>query len=107
MLLLFQNMTGFEAVYMWQDPAVSAPVFAAGLVLLFSILSYSLVSVVAYSALFVLGAVAGVQLYVYVMNTFLKKDIADPLESYAGKLPTFKFRFELFCRRILSPWYGM
>ena len=82
---LLQNMTGFEAVYMWQDPTVSAPVFLCGLVLLFSVLSYSLVSVMAYTALFALGAIAGVQLYVYVMNTFLKKDVNDPLASLAGE----------------------
>ncbi len=76
---------GFERVYLWVDPVVTGPVFLSVLVGLFSITCYSLLSVLAYSALFVLGTACGIRLYVYVMNTFLKKNVSDPMAKYSGK----------------------
>ncbi len=79
---------GFEAVYLWVDPLTSGPIFGSVLVVLLSICYYSFLSVLAYTALFVLGTAAGLKLYVYVMNNFLKKNVADPLAKYAGVDPT-------------------
>ena len=45
----------FENIYLWQDPLVTGPIFASLLIVLISISYYSLISVVSYTALFVLG----------------------------------------------------
>ncbi len=79
---------GFERVYLWVDPVVSGPVFVSVLVTLLSITCYSLLSVLAYTALFVLGTACGIRLYVYVMTTFLKKEVSDPLAKFSACDPT-------------------
>ena len=76
---------GMKDLYLWKNPVATAPVFGMVFVVLMSLCYYSLLSVVAYTALFVLGTSAGIRAYVYVMNTFLKKNVNDPLASYAGK----------------------
>jgi hypothetical protein len=79
---------GFSKVYLWQDPTVTAPVFLSVLVTFVSVCYYSILSVFAYSALFVLGTATGVRLYVYVMNSILKKDVNDPLAKLEAIDPT-------------------
>ena len=79
---------GFEDIYLWKNPFCSGPIFGTVLLVLLSICYYSLISVVAYTALFVLGTMAGIKLYVYVMNNFLKKNVNDPLQKYASFDPT-------------------
>lgn len=81
---LIKFIMGFESTYHWQDPIYTGVVFGAVLVTLISICYYSLISVMAYTSLFVLAAVAGVKLYTYVMVTFLKKDMANPIAKYTG-----------------------
>merc|ERR1712152_8192 len=49
-----------------------------------SICYYSLISVMAYTSLFILMVVAGLKLYTYVMVTFLKKETANPIAKYTG-----------------------
>ena len=66
----------------------TGPIFGSVLVALLSICYYSFLTVLAYSALFVLATAAGVRLYVYVMNQLLKKDINDPLAAYSNVDPT-------------------
>lgn len=73
---------GFSSVYLWVDPTLTAPVFVSVLVSLISICYYSVLSVIAYSALFILGTATGIKLYVYVMNNLLKKEAADPLARF-------------------------
>ena len=81
---------GFESVYLWVDPVTTGPVFVSVLVALFSITCYSLLSVLSYSALFVLGTACGIRLYVYVMNTFLKKNVNDPIAKYSSESENVK-----------------
>ncbi len=75
-------------MYLWVDPVVSGGIFISLLVTLLSVMYYSLVSVLAYSALFVLGSVAGVRLYVYIMVTLLSKQVNDPLKKFEEFDPT-------------------
>lgn len=79
---------GFENIYMWKDPLVSGPIFGVVLVVLLSTSYYSCVSVAAYTGLFLLGTVAGIKLYVYVMNNLLKKNVEDPIQKYGGRSKT-------------------
>ncbi len=79
---------GCEAVYLWVDPVVSGCICLSVLVALFSITYYSFLSVLAYSALFVLGSTAGVRLYVYIAVNLLSKQVIDPLKKYAELDPT-------------------
>ena len=76
---------GFSAVYLWVDPTVSAPVFLSVFVTLISMCYYSFLSVVAYTALFVLGISVGLKAYVYVMRNMLKKEnVNNPLSKFDG-----------------------
>ena len=75
----------FEQIYLWSDPTKTGPIFVSVLATLLAICYYSLISVLGYTGLFVLGTMTGVKAYVYVMNTFLKKDVNDPLASLAGE----------------------
>ncbi len=77
---------GCEHIYLWQDPVVTAPIFASVLIVLVSISYYSLISVASYTALFVVGTVAGIKLYVYVANAVLKKNVNDPVQKCAGMI---------------------
>jgi len=83
--LFLQVIMGFEAVYLWVDPIVTGPIFLSLLVTLLSITCYSMISVAAYTSLFLLGTACGIKLYVYVLTTFLKKEVNDPLAKYACK----------------------
>lgn len=74
----------FENIYLWSNPLVSGTIFGVILVVLLSTCYYSCVTVVANSGLFLLGTVAGIKLYVYVMNNLLKKNVEDPIQKYAG-----------------------
>merc|ERR1712045_441489 len=65
---------------MWSHPPVSGLVLAAGLVLLVSLLRFSLISVVAHAALAVLLLAVAARVYVHLMG-FLKKPCTDPLDS--------------------------
>ena len=65
---------------MWSHPPVSGLVLAAGLVLLVSMLRFSLISVVAHAALAVLLLAVAARVYVHLMG-FLKKPCTDPLDS--------------------------
>ena len=98
---------GFDSIYLWKDPLVTGPIFGSLLSVLISICYYSLISVVAYTSLFVLMTVAGIKLYVYVMNTFLKKNVPDPIQKYAGELPkSFEYITQIrsvFCRLTRNP----
>jgi hypothetical protein len=75
-----------DYIYLWRDPVTTGPVFVSILIVLFSVCYYSLISVVAFTALFILGTASGVKLYVYVMNTFLKKNVNDPIQRCSGNL---------------------
>ena len=77
---------GFESTYHWEDPIYTGVIFGTVLATLISICYYSLISVCAYTSLFVLMCVAGVKLYTYVMVTFLKKDTVNPIAKYTGKI---------------------
>jgi hypothetical protein len=80
---------GCDNIYLWRDPVVTGPIFVTMLTVMISICYYSLISVAAYTALFILGTAAGVKLYVYVMKTFLKKDnVNDPIQRCAGFDPS-------------------
>ena len=46
---------GMKDLYLWKNPVATAPVFGMVFVVLMSLCYYSLLSVVAYTALFVLG----------------------------------------------------
>ena len=76
---------GFESTYHWEDPIYTGVVFGAVMATLISICYYSLISVCAYTSLFILMSVAGLKLYTYVMVTFLKKETANPIAKYTGK----------------------
>jgi hypothetical protein len=75
---------GFESTYHWEDPIYTGVVFGAVMATLISICYYSLISVCAYTSLFILMSVAGLKLYTYVMVTFLKKETANPIAKYTG-----------------------
>ena len=68
---------GFESTYHWVDPIFTGIVFGTVMATLISICYYSLISVCAYTSLFILMCVSGLKLYTYVMVTFLKKETAD------------------------------
>ena len=76
---------GFESTYQWVDPIYTGVVFGTVMATLISICYYSLISVCAYTSLFILMVVAGLKLYTYVMVTFLKKETANPIAKYTGK----------------------
>lgn len=68
-----------------KDTLATGPVFASVLFTLISMCYYSVISVVAYTCLFILGAVVGVKIYLYVMKNFLKKpDVVDPIAKLSG-----------------------
>jgi len=75
---------GFDQLYLWADPTRTGPIFASVLMVLIAICYYSLISVLGYTGLFILGTMTGVKIYVYVMNTFLKKNVQDPIQMYSG-----------------------
>merc|ERR1712076_303079 len=75
---------GFESTYQWVDPIYTGVVFGTVMATLISICYYSLISVMAYTSLFILMVVAGLKLYTYVMVTFLKKETANPIAKYTG-----------------------
>jgi len=75
---------GFESTYQWEDPIYTGVVFGTVMATLISICYYSLISVMAYTSLFILMVVAGLKLYTYVMVTFLKKETANPIAKYTG-----------------------
>ncbi len=77
--------SGCCSLFMWKDPATSGAVFASVLVTLVAMCYYSLISVTAYTALFVLATVAGIKLYVYAMTNFAKKNVDDPLKKLFGE----------------------
>merc|ERR1711983_173062 len=77
-------MGGFESTYQWVDPIHTGVVFGTVMATLISICYYSLISVMAYTSLFILMVVAGLKLYTYVMVTFLKKETANPIAKYTG-----------------------
>jgi hypothetical protein len=81
---LIKFIMGFESTYHWEDPIYTGVVFGAVMATLISICYYSLISVCAYTSLFILMAVAGLKLYTYVMVTFLKKETANPIAKYTG-----------------------
>lgn len=74
---------GFEKTYLWEDPIHSGIVFGSVFITLISICYYSLISVVAYVSLTALLAVLSLKVYTYVMVTFLKKEVANPLAKCA------------------------
>lgn len=76
---------GFEKTYLWEDPIHSGIVFGSVFITLISICYYSLISVVAYVSLTALLAVLSLKVYTYVMVTFLKKEVANPLAKCAGE----------------------
>ena len=76
---------GFESTYHWEDPIYTGVVFGTVMATLISICYYSLISVCAYTSLFILMCVSGLKLYTYVMVTFLKKETANPIAKYTGK----------------------
>ena len=69
---------------MWSHPPVSGLVLAAGLVLLVSLLRFSLISVVAHAALAVLLLAVAARVYVHLMG-FLKKPCEDLLASLEAR----------------------
>lgn len=75
---------GFKSTYLWECPIFTGIVFSSVLAALISICYYSLITVIAYTSLFILMGVAGVKLYTYVMVTFLKKETANPIAKYTG-----------------------
>merc|ERR1719229_2044258 len=75
---------GFESTYQWEDPIYTGVIFGTVLATLISICYYSLISVIAYVSIALLLAVSAVKLYTYVMNTFLKKDVTNPIAKFAG-----------------------
>ena len=84
-LPFFQFIMGFESTYQWEDPIYSGVVFGSVLSTLVAICYYSLISVFAYASLTILCAVIGIQIYTYVMVTFLKKETTNPIAKIAGK----------------------
>merc|ERR1711936_1418145 len=81
---LNQFIMGFESTYQWEDPIYSGVVFGSVLSTLVAICYYSLISVFAYASLTILCAVIGIQIYTYVMVTFLKKETTNPIAKIAG-----------------------
>merc|ERR1719229_2029923 len=75
---------GFESTYQWEDPIYTGVIFGTVLATLISICYYSLISVIAYVSIALLLAVSAVKLYTYVMVTFLKKDVTNPIAKFAG-----------------------
>ena len=75
----------YEHIYLWEDPLKSGPIFATVLIVLISISYYSFVSVVAYTALFILGTTSGIKIYACFITKILKKDFNDPLQYYMGE----------------------
>merc|ERR1711962_181751 len=75
---------GFESTYQWEDPIYSGVVFGSVFSTLVAICYYSLISVFAYASLTILCAVIGIQIYTYVMVTFLKKETTNPIAKIAG-----------------------
>lgn len=75
---------GFESTYLWTDPVYTGVVFGTVFATLISICYYSLISVVAYVSIALLLAVSAVKLYAYVMVTFLKKEIVNPIAKFSG-----------------------
>jgi len=68
------------SVVYWEDPISSGAIFGSVLVVLLSLASYSLITVVSYTSLALLLAVAGVKLYSYVMVMMKKAEAgSDPL----------------------------
>jgi hypothetical protein len=74
---------GFEKTYLWEDPIHSGLIFGSVGLSLISICYFSLISVVAYVSLTALLAVLSLKIYTYVMVTFLKKEVANPLSKCA------------------------
>lgn len=69
----------------WEDPIQTGAVFGTVLVVLLSLASYSLITVVSYTALTLLLVVAGVKLYSYVMVMMKKAEAgSDPLAKVAA-----------------------
>jgi len=81
---LVKFIMGFESTYQWEDPIYSGVVFGSVLSTLVAICYYSLISVFAYASLTILCAVIGIQIYTYVMVTFLKKETTNPIAKIAG-----------------------
>merc|ERR1712226_996593 len=81
---LVKFIMGFESTYHWEDPIYTGVVFGTVMATLVSICYYSLISVCAYTSLFILMCVSGLKLYTYVMVTFLKKETANPIAKYTG-----------------------
>jgi ABC-type bacteriocin/lantibiotic exporter with double-glycine peptidase domain len=75
---------GFEKLYYWEDPVQTGILFGTVLVTLISICYFSLISVISYTSLLVLMAVIALKIYTYVMVTFLKKEVVNPVQKYAG-----------------------
>jgi len=73
------------AMLYWEDPIQTGAVFGTVLVVLLSLASYSLITVVSYTALTLLLVVAGVKLYSYVMVMMKKAEAgSDPLAKVAA-----------------------
>jgi len=73
------------AMLYWEDPIQTGAVFGTVLVVLLSLASYSLITVVSYTALTLLLVVAWVKLYSYVMVMMKKAEAgSDPLAKVAA-----------------------
>jgi len=73
------------SVVYWEDPIQSGAIFGSVLVVLLSLASYSLITVVSYTSLALLLAVAGVKLYSYVMVMMKKAEPgSDPLAKVSA-----------------------
>merc|ERR1711981_5677 len=67
------------SILRWTHPPVSGLVLLSGLVFLFSLIKFSLISVLAHFSLAVLMLGVGCKVYVHLMG-FLKKPCSDPLD---------------------------
>ncbi|XP_027202554.2 uncharacterized protein LOC113796472 [Dermatophagoides pteronyssinus] len=66
----------------WRDPKNSGAVFGIGLVILFSLTIFSVISVVAYTLLFTLLATLSFRVYKNVMQAVNKTDDGHPFKEY-------------------------
>merc|ERR1712039_304439 len=72
----------YDHVYLWEDPFKSGFIFTSVLVVLISICYYSFVSVVAYTALFMLGISIAIKICICFTTQVLKKEVSNPLQYY-------------------------
>lgn len=75
----------YENIYLWDDPVKSGPIFATVLIVLVSICYYSFVSIVAYTALFIMGTTSGIKIYTCFRTKILKKTTEDPFQYCMGE----------------------